>query len=420
MATLSSISAREILDSRGYPTVEVTVTLEGGIQGTAAVPSGASTGSHEALELRDGDTKRYLGKGVLKAVANVNEILAPALLGMEATEQKALDQTMIEIDGTKNKSKLGANAILGVSLAVARAAAKSLEQPLYQYLEQLGSFAKQAVSFPVPMFNIINGGEHADSGLSVQEFKIVPVGIKSYHEQLRAGSEVFHVLQEILKKNGYSTSVGDEGGFAPKVESHAQAFEFIVQAIQEAGYVPGKDIFLDIDAAANSFYDKTNDRYLLQPENVVLNSTELASLYQDWMSRFPLKSIEDPFHEEDWQGWAAFHKKMGSELLLVGDDLLVTNVERVQKAINEHSCNAVLIKVNQIGTLTETLDCIMLAQQHSLQTVISHRSGETTDDFIADLAVATGAQYIKTGSLARGERLVKYNRLLAIQQDLSL
>ncbi|TXH01711.1 MAG: phosphopyruvate hydratase [Candidatus Moraniibacteriota bacterium] len=420
MPNIASINAREILDSRGYPTVEVTITLDDATQAVAAVPSGASTGSHEALELRDGDSQRYLGKGVLKAVANVQEILAPALVGMDVTMQRVIDEKMIALDGTKNKSKLGANAILGVSLAVARAAAQCTQQPLFQYLRKLGSFHTTKQGFPVPMFNVINGGEHADSGLSVQEFKIVPSGISGYHEQLRAGSEVFHTLERLLKKSGYATSVGDEGGFAPKLESHTQAFEFIVQAIQEAGYTPGKDIVLDIDAAANSFYDAAHDRYLLQPENVILNSTELASLYQDWTQRFPLRSIEDPFQEEDWQGWQAFQKKMGSHFILVGDDLLVTNVERVQKAIDEASCNAVLIKVNQIGTLSETIDCILLAQKHNFQTIISHRSGETTDDFIADLAVAVGAQYIKTGSLSRGERLAKYNRLLTLQQMLSV
>lgn len=419
MPTISAVQAHEILDSRGNPTIEVKITLNDGTQASAAVPSGASTGSHEALELRDGDMKRYFGKGVLQAVTNVHGTLAPVLIGQEVTNQRALDQTMIELDGTKNKSRLGANALLGISLAMARAAARSTQQPLFQYLKTLGSFQQSATGFPIPMFNVINGGEHADSGLSVQEFKIVPSGITPYREQLRAGSEVFHTLEKLLKKNNHSTGVGDEGGFAPKLESHTQAFEYIVTAIQEAGYIPGKDIFLDIDAAANSFYDKANDRYLLQPENVVLTSNELASLYQDWMTRFPLRSIEDPFHEEDWHGWQEFLNKIGKDIMLVGDDLLVTNVERVERAIEVKACNTVLIKVNQIGTLTETLDCILLAQKHGLQTIISHRSGETTDDFIADLAVATGAPYIKTGSLARGERLAKYNRLLEIEEMLS-
>lgn len=417
MATLNTILAREILDSRGNPTVEVYVRLEDGSEGISSVPSGASTGTHEALELRDGDTKRYHGKGVLKAVANVNEIIAPALFGMEASSQKEIDAKMLELDGTENKSKLGANAILGVSLAVARAAAKSEGKSLFRYLEGLGTFHKEDGAFPVPMFNVVNGGEHADSGLSVQEFKIVPSGIQGYSEQLRAGSEIFHTLQSILKKGGYSTDVGDEGGFAPHLEGHGQCFELLVQAIKESGYEPGKEVFLDIDAAANSFYDKESDRYCLEPEKAILNYTEISSLYRDWTSRFPLVSIEDPFHEEDWNGWREFNSKMGDKIMLVGDDLLVTNVKRLQKAIDEKACNAVLVKVNQIGTLTETLDCIELAQKHGMKTVISHRSGETCDDFIADLAVATGANFIKTGSLARGERLAKYNRLLAIEEE---
>lgn len=417
MTTINMLLAREILDSRGNPTVEVYVRLEDGSEGIASTPSGASTGTHEALELRDGDEKRYHGKGVLKAVTNVNEIISPALIGMEAVDQKAIDKKMIELDGTENKSKLGANAILGVSLAVARSAAKSEGKSLFRYLENLGTFKKEAGSIPVPMFNVVNGGEHADSGLSVQEFKIVPLGIKGYKEQLRAGSEIFHTLQLILKKGGYSTDVGDEGGFAPHLEGHAQCFTLLVQAIEESGYEPGKEVFLDIDVAANSFYDKANDRYCLEPEKAILNYTEISSLYREWTSKFPLVSIEDPFHEEDWSGWHDFNEKMGEKIMLVGDDLLVTNVKRLEKAIAEGACNAVLIKVNQIGTLTETLDCIMLAQKHGMKTIISHRSGETCDDFIADLAVATGANFIKTGSLARGERLTKYNRLLAIEEE---
>ncbi|TXH04268.1 MAG: phosphopyruvate hydratase [Candidatus Moraniibacteriota bacterium] len=417
MTTLQSIQAREILDSRGQPTVEVSVTLSDGMVATASVPSGASTGSHEALELRDGDPKRYHGKGVLQAVEHIHTLIAPVLIGMEVTEQKKIDEAMLALDGTENKSKLGANAMLGVSLAVARAASMSLHEPLYVYLARLGTF-KKTTGFPLPMFNVINGGEHADSGLSVQEFKIVPAGIKTYREQLRAGSEIFHTLQSLLRKNGYTTDVGDEGGFAPRLEGHAQTFELLVQAIRESGYEPGKDVVLDIDAAANSFYDREHARYALEPEQAILGYTELAALYREWTTRFPLVSIEDPFHEEDWQGWREFNEKVGQSIMLVGDDLLVTNVKRLQKAIDEKACNAVLIKVNQIGTLTETLACIMLAQKHAFKTVISHRSGETTDDFIADLAVATGAEYIKTGSLARGERLVKYNRLLVIAESI--
>lgn len=417
MATLTSLQAREILDSRGNPTIEVCAKLSDGSSALASVPSGASTGTHEALELRDGDSARYQGKGVLKAVTHVHEVIAPALVGLEATDQKTIDQKMLELDGTNNKSRLGANAILGVSLAVARAAAKSEGKPLYAYLAGLGAF-KKTTAFPLPLFNVINGGEHADSGLSVQEFKLMPSGIAGYSEQLRAGSEIFHTLQSLLKKGGYTTDVGDEGGFAPKLESHAQAFELLVQAIRESGYEPGKEVLLDIDAAANSFYDKENDRYCLEPEKAILNYTEMSSLYREWATRFPLVSIEDPFHEENWAGWREFNEKLGEKVMLVGDDLLVTNVKRLEQALQEKACNAVLIKVNQIGTLSETLECILLAQKHKMKTVISHRSGETLDDFIADLAVATGADYIKTGSLARGERLAKYNRLLAIEEAL--
>lgn len=417
MTNISEVVAREILDSRGHPTVEVMVTLENGITAVASVPSGASTGTHEALELRDNDPKRYHGKGVLLAVEHVNGEIAELLRGKDVAEQRAIDTAMITSDGTENKSRLGANAILGVSLAVARAAALDAGKPLYSYLETLFPKKEKKSVFPVPMFNVINGGEHADSGLSVQEFKIVPSGIVGYAEQLRAGSEIFHTLQTILRKAGYTTDVGDEGGFAPRLSGHAEAFELIVRAIEESGYVPGKDVFLDIDAAANSFYEKDHDRYVLEPEKAILDRSGLTSLYRDWMSRFPLFSIEDPLHEEDWEGWHHFKESQTSELMLIGDDLLVTNVKRLERAIAEDACNAVLVKVNQIGSLSETIDCIVLAQKHGMKTVISHRSGETCDDFIADLAVAAGADYIKTGSLSRGERMAKYNRLLSIASE---
>ncbi len=416
MANISGVVAREILDSRGHPTVEVAVTLENGITAVASVPSGASTGTHEALELRDNDPKRYHGKGVLQAVGHANGEIAELLKGKSVSDQRSIDEAMIASDGTENKSRFGANAILGVSLAVARAAALDAGKPLYQYLETLFPARERRV-FPVPMFNVINGGEHADSGLSVQEFKIVPSGISGYTEQLRAGSEIFHTLQTILRKAGYTTDVGDEGGFAPRLSGHAEAFELIVRAIEESGYTPGKDVFLDIDAAANSFYEKDHDRYVLQPEKAVLDRSGLTSLYRDWMSRFPLFSIEDPLHEEDWEGWHHFKESQSSELMLIGDDLLVTNVKRLERAIAEDACNAVLVKVNQIGSLSETIDCITLAQKHGMKTVISHRSGETCDDFIADLAVAAGADFIKTGSLSRGERMAKYNRLLSIASE---
>ncbi len=419
MARIAHIRGREILDSRGNPTVEATVTLDDGTQAKASVPSGASTGAHEAWELRDGNPDRYQGKGVLKAIGHIDTEIAAALSGIEVTEQSAIDQKMIALDGTENKSRLGANAILGVSLAAARAAALSLGQELYAYLGTLLPYQNTNAAFPVPMFNVINGGEHADSGLSVQEFKIVPFGIQSYPEQLRAGSEIFHTLQKLLRKGGYTTDVGDEGGFAPRLSGHTEAFSLIVAAIEASGYAPGGEVFLDIDAAANSFYDKENDRYVLEPEKVVLDRKGLTALYQDWRRKFPLLSIEDPLNEEDWSGWKDFKAEAGPELMLVGDDLLVTSVKRLERAIAEDACNAVLVKVNQIGTLTETIDCIALAKRHGLRTVISHRSGETCDDFIADLAVAAGADFIKTGSLARGERLAKYNRLLEIYESWS-
>lgn len=417
MSEIIRVAGREILDSRGNPTVEVTVELDNGIRAVAGVPSGASTGSHEALELRDGDTGRYGGKGVRQAVKNVNETIAPLVVGMDPSAQKKIDQAMRKADGTDNKSKLGANAILGVSLAAARAAALDRGEPLHAYLRSLGKFKPAKGAFPIPMFNVLNGGEHADSGLSIQEFKLVPRGISGYAEQLRAGSEIFQALKSILHKGEYSVGVGDEGGFAPRLESHAAAFETLVRAIETAGYRPGEQVFLGVDVAANSFYDRANDRYALKPEGVQLPREQLLALYREWTAKYPLVSIEDPLHEEDWAGWRAFSEKTGDKTMIIGDDLLVTNVTRLEKAIEEKACNAVLIKVNQIGTLSETFDCVRLAQKHGMRTVVSHRSGETCDDFIADLAVAVGAEYIKTGSLSRGERLAKYNRLLAISEN---
>lgn len=421
MAVITKVTAREILDSRGEPTVEVWVELADGTSARAGVPSGKSTGAFEAIELRDGDTKRYRGMGVLSAVNHVNTELAAAVCGMEASDQLALDEKMRTLDGTPNKSRLGANALLGVSLAVCRAAAASAHLPLYEHIARLYGTALPTDRFPVPMFNIVNGGKHADSGLSVQEFKVVPFGIASYPEQLRAGSEVFHTLQKLLEQNGFGTAVGDEGGFAPRVESHAQALSFIHQAITEAGYHPGSDLFIGLDVAANSFYDKTEDQYVLKPEGANLSRESLINVYREWIEKYAVVSIEDGLDEEDWDGWTMMREKLEKEatawqrpLMLIGDDLLVTNVERLQKAIEKQSCNAVLIKVNQIGTVSETLDCMRLARDHAMNRVISHRSGETTDDFIADLAVGTGAEFIKSGSLSRGERLAKYNRLLEI------
>lgn len=414
MAKITKVEAREILDSRGNPTVEVSVTLEDGTRATAGVPSGASTGSHEALELRDGDSARYGGKGVLKAVGNVNAILSGVVIGMEAGDQEALDRAMLDADGTENKSKLGANAILGISLAAARAAALSEGTPLYAYLRKISGFDVASGHLPIPMFNVLNGGEHSDSGISVQEFKLVPKGVGTYSEQLRAGSEIFHALKKILEKDGQATGVGDEGGFAPHLPSHARAFEVIIEAITAAGYEPGKDVFLGIDAAANSFYDADRDLYVLKPEGVELSREQMIGLYAEWIEKYHLISIEDGLQEEDWEGWRAMNERLGGKIMLIGDDLLVTNAKRLAKAIEEKACNAVLIKVNQIGTLTETLECIRLAKSDGYRTVVSHRSGETCDDFIADLSAGVGAEYIKTGSLSRGERLAKYNRLLAI------
>ncbi len=425
MAKITEVSAREILDSRGDPTVEVQVTLDDGTVAKAGVPSGKSTGAFEAIELRDNDARRYRGMGVLQAVLHVNTVLAEHVVGRDAHDQKGLDDAMRALDGTPNKAKLGANAILGVSLAVCRAAAFSARIPLHEHLASLYGKKEAQGHFPVPMFNIVNGGKHADSGLSVQEFKIVPFGIRSFPEQLRAGSEIFHALEHILGQSGLATSVGDEGGFAPRMESHSQALEVIGQAVSEAGYRLGEEIFIGLDVAADSFYDKAEDQYLLKPEGVKLSRESLVNVYREWMEKYAVVSIEDGLHEEDWQGWATMKEKLEKENaawkqtpMLIGDDLLVTNVERLNKAIETGACNAVLIKVNQIGTVSETLDCMRLAREHGMNRVVSHRSGETPDDFIADLAVGTGAEFIKSGSLSRGERLSKYNRLSEIYHAL--
>jgi enolase len=425
MSKITKILAREILDSRGNPTVEVDVELESGAKATAGVPSGASTGAYEALELRDGDEKRFGGKGALTAVKNVNEIISHEIIGMEAADQKAIDQKMIALDGTENKSKLGANSILGISLAVCRAAAMDNKLPLYAYIAKSFKFpacrqARQASRFkiPIPMFNVINGGLHSDSGLSIQEYKIIPSGIKTFREQLRAGSEIFQKLKSLLSKEGYAVSVGDEGGFAPKLENNHQPLEFMIRAITGAGYDVGSEINTGVDAAASSFFKKEENQYFFKPENTALSREMLANIYNEWTEKFSVISIEDGLNEEDWEGWAAMNVKLGEKALLIGDDLLVTNVNRLKKAISEKACNSVLIKVNQIGTLTETVECIRLAKKNKMKTVISHRSGETTDDFISDLAVGTGAEYMKSGSLCRGERICKYNRLLRIEEEL--
>ncbi len=423
MAKIISVKGREILDSRGNPTVEVSVELEDGTKARAGVPSGASTGAFEAVELRDNDPTRYGGLGVQNAVAHVNGELADAVIGMEAYDQKALDEKMISIDGTDNKGRLGANALLGVSLSVCRAAAKSAKKPLYEHIAGLYG-EKKNTTFPVPMFNIINGGKHSDSGLSAQEFKIIPFGIEGYANQLRAGSEVFHVLKKLLEKEGFSVGVGDEGGFAPHLESHASALEMIGQAISDAGYRLGEQIFIGLDVAANSFYEVAEDQYALKPEGVSLSRESLINVYREWIQKYAVVSIEDGLHEEDWSGWCQMREKLEKEsttwkepTMLIGDDLLVTNAKRLETAIAEKSCNAVLIKLNQIGTVTETIACMRLAEKEGMRRVISHRSGETVDDFIADLAVGTGAEFIKTGSLSRGERMAKYNRLLEISEE---
>ncbi len=412
MSNISNIHAREVLDSRGNPTVEAEVALADGTRGRAIVPSGASTGEHEAVELRDGDKKRFLGKGVLKAVENVNGKIAKALAGMDAGDQRALDQKMIELDGTDNKSRLGANAILAVSMAAARAAALSSKQPLYQYLGGAG-----ANLLPVPMMNILNGGAHADNNVDFQEFMVMPVGAKAFSEALRWGVEVFHTLKGVLKKRGYSTAVGDEGGFAPSVKSNVEAIEVVLEAIEHAGYKPGKEIAIALDPAASEFYQ--DGKYVFKKsDKSAKSSDEMIRFWAKWVKDYPIVSLEDGLSEEDWEGWAALTKEVGGKIQLVGDDIFVTNIEFLQKGIDKHVANSILIKVNQIGTVSETLDAIDLARRNGYTSVISHRSGETEDTFIADLAVATGAGQIKTGSASRTDRIAKYNQLLRIEEEL--
>ncbi len=412
LSEIVSCHGRQILDSRGNPTVEVELELASGATGRACVPSGASTGSHEALELRDEDPARYLGKGVLKAVENVNENIGPEILGVSALDQMGIDQLMLDLDGTENKAKLGANAILGVSLACARAAANHLGQPLFQYLG--GPFAHM---LPVPMMNIINGGQHADNSLDFQEFMIVPLGAETFSEGLRMGAEVFHALKKILKGKGHFTGVGDEGGFAPNLKSNGEALDVIIEAIQKAGYTPGNEIALALDVAASEFYEK--GKYIFaKSTNEKKTSDQMVELYRGWLERYPIVSIEDGLAEDDWAGWTKLTKVLGRRLQLVGDDLFVTNVSRLRRGIEEGVGNSILIKVNQIGTLTETLRCIDMGRRAGYTSIISHRSGETEDAFIADLAVATNAGQIKTGSLSRSDRIAKYNQLLRIEDQL--
>ncbi|HMD13484.1 MAG TPA: phosphopyruvate hydratase [Bacteroidota bacterium] len=412
MMTITDVCAREILDSRGNPTIEVDVELESGAKGRAAVPSGASTGEHEAVELRDGDKMRYNGKGVLNAVENVNDTIAEEVIGFDATDQVGVDQLMIKLDGTPNKGKLGANAILGVSMAVARAAANALELPLYSYLG-----GPNAKVLPVPMMNILNGGKHADNNVDLQEFMIVPVDAENFAEALRMGAEVFHSLKGVLHKKGYNTAVGDEGGFAPSLKSNEEAIEVILEAIQKANLKPGKDVYLALDPASSEFFEK--GKYVFKKSDKSSKSSEqMVKFYEKWVKQYPILSIEDGMAENDWDGWKMMTDALGEKIQLVGDDIFVTNTEILSKGIEKGVANSILIKVNQIGTLTETFDCIEMAKRAGYTTVISHRSGETEDTIIADIAVATNSGQIKTGSASRTDRIAKYNQLLRIEEEL--
>lgn len=416
MSKIKQINSREILDSRGNPTLETIVILENGVKAKASVPSGASTGSHEAFELRDGDKKRYNGLGVLKAVSNVNKIIFQSLKNENVLNQEEIDNKMIALDGTKNKSKLGANAILSVSLACARAAAIESKMELYQYISGKFQFSNPQVQIPTPCFNIFNGGKHADTNLDFQEFMIMPVKKDiSFSEKVRMGAEIFHELGKILKKAGFDTDVGNEGGYAPDITSSIQAIELILAAIIQAGYKPGKDIGLGVDVGSSVLFNKETKKYIFKLDNSQFKASTLISLYYEWFRKYPIILIEDGLAEDEWEGWKELTKELGSELLLVGDDLFVTNVDRLRKGIGEKAANSILIKLNQVGTLSETIECIKLAQKHNYKIIISHRSGETTDDFISDLAIAVGADYIKAGSLSRGERVAKYNRIMEIE-----
>jgi enolase len=412
MSAIVDVIAREILDSRGNPTIEADVLLESGVLGRAAVPSGASTGSREAIELRDGDKSRYGGKGVLQAVENVNTEIAEAILGLDVEEQHLIDQTLIDLDGTENKARLGANAILAVSLACARAAAEEAGLPLYRYLGGAGP-----MQLPVPMMNIVNGGAHADNNVDIQEFMIIPVGIKTFREALRCGAEVFHTLKKLLGKAGHPTSVGDEGGFAPNFKSNEEALKFIVEAISAAGYTPGQDVVIGLDCAASEFYQ--DGRYVLGSEGLKLTSAEFVDYLAAWVDKYPIISIEDGMAEGDWDGWVMLTQRLGKSIQIVGDDVFVTNPKILREGIAKGVANSILIKVNQIGTLSETFEAIETAKRAGYTSVISHRSGETEDSFIADLAVASNALQIKTGSLSRADRIAKYNQLLRIEEELA-
>ena len=414
MTEIVSIQAREILDSRGNPTVEADVILADGARGRAAVPSGASTGEHEAVELRDGDAAHYLGKGVLQAVENVESVIAPELVGMDASNQKLIDATMIALDGTENKGSLGANAILAVSMACARASAEALGLPLYRYLGGVN-----ASILPTPMMNILNGGAHADNNVDFQEFMVIPVGAETFADALRWGAEVFHTLKSVLKKKGYNTAVGDEGGFAPSLKSNVEAIEVILEAIQLAGYTPGEDIAIALDPAASEFYNREIGKYVFKKSDKSEKTAEqMTEFYESWIRQYPIISLEDGLDENDWAGWRVLTERLGGKVQLVGDDVFVTNTSILQRGIEEGVANSILIKLNQIGTVSETLDAIELARRNGYTSIISHRSGETEDTFIADFAVATGAGQIKTGSASRTDRIAKYNQLLRIEEEL--
>ncbi len=413
MGQIVNIHAREILDSRGNPTIEVEVITDAGAVGRAAVPSGASTGAHEAVELRDGDNSRFMGKGVLNAVNNVNKTLSDELTGLYVQDQVEIDNAMITLDGTPNKANIGANAILGVSLAVARAAAQEYSMELFRYLGGVN-----ANVLPIPMMNILNGGSHADNKIDIQEFMIMPVGAENFSEALRMGAEVFHKLKSVLKSKGHSTNVGDEGGFAPNLSSNTEAIEVVLTAIEKAGYKPGDDFFIALDAAATEFYNKEKKIYHFESTNESFTSSEMVGFWKEWVKKYPIISIEDGLDEDDWAGWIELTKAVGNSVQLVGDDLYVTNVDRLKRGINERCSNSILIKVNQIGTLTETINAVQMATQNSFTSIISHRSGETEDSFIADLAVAVNSGLIKTGSASRSDRIAKYNQLLRIEESL--
>ncbi|MDD4332880.1 MAG: phosphopyruvate hydratase [Patescibacteria group bacterium] len=418
MPKIKNITAREILDSRGNPTIETKIELDNGMVAKASVPSGASTGSYEALELRDGDLGRYGGMGVFKAIKNVNEIIAKKLINFDINEQEKIDRAMIDYDGSKNKRNLGANAILSVSLACARAGAIAINLELYKYIAKNFHFSTESFKLPIPAFNIFNGGKHADTNLDFQEFLIIPTKNISFSEKVRMGSEIFHELGKVLKRGGFDTDVGNEGGYAPDLSSSIQALEFIMAAILNAGYNPGKDLGIGIDVGSSTLYNPETKKYIFKLDQANFTANTLVGLYNEWLRKFPIISIEDGVAEDDWDGWKELTRELGKEIMLIGDDLFTTNTERFRQGLKEKVANSILIKPNQIGTLTETIECIKLAQKHNYKIMISHRSGETCDDFIADLAVAVGADYIKAGSLSRGERLAKYNRLMEIEENL--